>query len=134
MIDLDRFKEVNDAFGHAVGDSLLIETANRLKGLLEEGDTLARMSGAELALMVPIVAKGADCFAVAKNIVESLRSPVRVEGYELVGGLSVGISLYPEHGQDPVTFRSIPMRPCAGRTEGRKPIRNIRSNSQRSRG
>ena len=105
MIDLDRFKEVNDAFGHAVGDSLLIETANRLKGLLEEGDTLARMSGAELALMVPRVAKGADCFAVAKNIVESLRSPVRVEGYELVGGLSVGISLYPEHGQDPVTLQ-----------------------------
>jgi diguanylate cyclase (GGDEF)-like protein len=105
MIDLDRFKEVNDAFGHAVGDSLLIETANRLKALLEEGDTLARMSGAELALMVPRVAKGVDCFAVAKSIVESLRSPVRVNGFELVGGLSVGISLYPEHGQDPVTLQ-----------------------------
>lgn len=105
MIDLDRFKEVNEAFGHAVGDSLLIETANRLKCLMEDGDTLARMGEAELALMVPRVAKAGDCFAVAKSMVESLRSPVWVDGYELIGGLSVGISLYPEHGQDNLTLQ-----------------------------
>ncbi len=105
MIDLDRFEEANDAYGHAVGDSFLLETANRLKSLVEEGDTLARMGGAEFALIVPGVLETVDCLAIAKSIVESLRTLLRVDGCEFIGGLSVGISLYPEHGEDTLTLQ-----------------------------
>jgi diguanylate cyclase (GGDEF)-like protein/PAS domain S-box-containing protein len=104
-IDLDRFKEVTDAFGHAVGDSFLLETVNRIRSLVHEGDTLARIGGAELALMVPRVAKTGDCVGMARSMVDSLQNPIQVNGYELVGGVSVGISFYPDHGHDPLTLQ-----------------------------
>jgi diguanylate cyclase (GGDEF)-like protein len=105
MIDLDRFKDVSDAYGHKAADSFLIETVNRLQPLLEDGDTLARVGEAELALMSPRISGTAACVAVASSMVESLHRPAWVDGNELVGSLSVGIGLYPEHGDAPLTLQ-----------------------------
>jgi diguanylate cyclase (GGDEF)-like protein/PAS domain S-box-containing protein len=105
MIDLDRFKDVSDAYGHRAADSFLVETVNRLQRLLEDGDTLARVGEAELALMIPRISDTAACLAVASSMVESLHRPAWVDGNEFVGSLSVGIGLYPEHGEAPVTLQ-----------------------------
>jgi diguanylate cyclase (GGDEF)-like protein/PAS domain S-box-containing protein len=105
MIDLDRFKDVSDAYGHKAADSFLIETVNRLQRFLEDGDTLARVGEAELALMSPRISSTAACLAVASSMVQSLHRPAWVDGNEFVGSLSVGIGLYPEHGEAPLTLQ-----------------------------
>jgi len=105
MIDLDRFKDVSDAFGHKAADSFLIETVNRLQRLLDDGDTLARVGEAELALMSPRISGTAACVAVASSMVQSLHRPAWVDGNEFVGSLSVGIGLYPEHGEATLTLQ-----------------------------
>jgi diguanylate cyclase (GGDEF)-like protein/PAS domain S-box-containing protein len=105
MIDLDRFKDVSDAYGPNAADAFLLETVNRLQRLLEHGDTLARMGETELGLMIPRISGTADCLAVAGSIVQSLQRPALVDGNEFVGSLSVGIGLYPEHGETPLTLQ-----------------------------
>jgi diguanylate cyclase (GGDEF)-like protein/PAS domain S-box-containing protein len=105
MIDLDRFKDVSDAYGHKAADSFLLETVNRLQPFVEDGDTLARVGEAELALMTPRISGTAACLAVASSMVQSLHRPAWVDGNEFVGSLSVGIGLYPEHGEAPLTLQ-----------------------------
>jgi diguanylate cyclase (GGDEF)-like protein/PAS domain S-box-containing protein len=105
MIDLDRFKDLSDAYGAKAADSFLVETVNRLQRLLEDGDTLARVGESELALMIPRILGTEDCLAVASSMVLSLHRPAWVDGNEFVGSLSVGIGLYPEHGETPLTLQ-----------------------------
>jgi diguanylate cyclase (GGDEF)-like protein/PAS domain S-box-containing protein len=105
MIDLDRFKDVSDAYGPKAADSFLIETVNRLQRPLENGDTLARVGESELALIIPRVSSTAACLAAAGSMVQSLQRPAWVDGNEFVGSLSVGIGLYPEHGEAPLTLQ-----------------------------
>jgi diguanylate cyclase (GGDEF)-like protein/PAS domain S-box-containing protein len=105
LINLDRYKDVSDAYGPKAADSFLVETVNRLQRLLENGDTLARVGETELGLMIPRISGTADCFAVAGSIVQSLQRPAWVDGNEFVGSLSVGIGLYPEHGENPLTLQ-----------------------------
>jgi diguanylate cyclase (GGDEF)-like protein/PAS domain S-box-containing protein len=105
MVDLDRFKDVSDAYGPRAADSFLVETVNRLQRLLHDGDTLARIGEAELALMIPRISGTADCLTVASSLVRSLQRPAWVDGNEFVGSLSVGIGLYPEHGETPMTLQ-----------------------------
>ncbi|MCL4316250.1 MAG: EAL domain-containing protein, partial [Gammaproteobacteria bacterium] len=99
LMDLDRFKEVNDTLGHQKGDLLLRQIGPRLRNVLRDSDTLARLGGDEFAAVLPHA--GADEAAlVAQKILNALREPVVIEGLSMEIGASIGIALYPEHGAE----------------------------------
>jgi diguanylate cyclase (GGDEF)-like protein len=100
FIDIDRFKQVNDGFGHAAGDELLRGVAERLAASVREGDTVARLGGDEFTLLLPGIHYAEDLAAISRKLVESLREPFRIEGRELRVTASAGISLYPEDGEE----------------------------------
>jgi diguanylate cyclase (GGDEF)-like protein/PAS domain S-box-containing protein len=99
VMDLDRFKEVNDTLGHHAGDELLRQVARRMQSTLRAGDTVARMGGDEFAILLP----GSDVNAaqtVAAKLLHGLAAPFHIEERTLEIGASVGIALFPEHGTD----------------------------------
>ena len=100
LIDLDRFKEVNDTFGHHYGDELLVLVARRMQGALRHGDTVARLGGDEFAVLLPHVESAEDVAAAATTICTALQSPFVLDGHSLTVAASVGAALYPEHGSD----------------------------------
>jgi len=100
LLDLDRFKEVNDTLGHHHGDLLLIQVGQRLAGALREADTVARLGGDEFAVLLPgATAEGAG--AVADKLRVALQQPLSIDGITLDLDASIGIAVYPEHGNDP---------------------------------
>ena len=103
-LDLDRFKLINDALGHVVGDQLLQAVAKRLESLVPEGDTVARVGGDEFMLLLPGTAAPQEATRIADKILESLRRPFQVAGQELHATTSIGISLYPRDGKDAKTL------------------------------
>jgi diguanylate cyclase (GGDEF)-like protein/PAS domain S-box-containing protein len=99
LLDLDRFKEVNDTLGHPAGDTLLSEVAMRLKSLLRETDVLARLGGDEFAIIQAGESNQRDAAgALAERILKLLGRPFAIEGGEINIGTSIGIALAPEHG------------------------------------
>lgn len=102
-MDLDRFKHINDALGHPMGDRVLQEVGGRLCGLLRESDTVARLGGDEFAIILP---KGGTEHAckVATKILAALDVPVTIDNQPLDVRASIGIAVYPEHGADPHTL------------------------------
>jgi diguanylate cyclase (GGDEF)-like protein len=100
MIDLDRFKEVNDTLGHHVGDKLLQQAGERIRGALRRSDTVARLGGDEFGIVLPITAP-ADASALGRNLCAVLTQPYRVGESQLTAGASCGIAIAPEHGDDP---------------------------------
>jgi len=103
LLDLDRFKDVNDTFGHHHGDLLLGQVAERLKPVLRAGDTLGRLGGDEFAIVLP----GADAAAaglVVERLHSALQEPFVLEGTRVLVAASVGIALCPEHGEQPETL------------------------------
>jgi diguanylate cyclase (GGDEF)-like protein len=104
LLDLDRFKEVNDTLGHHVGDLLLKEIGPRLQGVLRESDTVARLGGDEFGVVLPEVADPAEVEAVAERIIAALRPPIVTETLRLDVEASTGIALYPDHGNDADTL------------------------------
>jgi diguanylate cyclase (GGDEF)-like protein len=100
FLDLDRFKSVNDSLGHAAGDRLIQEVAERLRTCLREGDTVARLGGDEFTLLLPGVAQVVDAARVAEKVLDALRVPFLIDDRELLATASIGISLYPEDGRD----------------------------------
>ena len=96
LIDLDRFKEVNDTLGHHVGDQLLIHFAERLSNAVRPSDHVARLGGDEFAVIVPD-ADEAEALSVAERIRASLEHPVSLEGMRLEIGASIGLAMHPEH-------------------------------------
>jgi diguanylate cyclase (GGDEF)-like protein len=104
LLDLDRFKRVNDALGHAVGDRLLVAVADRLARASRPGDLVARLGGDEFAIIAPRLSGPDQARAVAANITRALAAPVTLEGLPLDVSGSVGIALYPEHGSDFATL------------------------------
>lgn len=120
MLDLDRFKEINDTLGHHTGDLFLIEIAGRLRATLREADTVGRLGGDEFAIILPDVATPA-AEHVAKKIIEALEKPLELEGNWLSPAGSLGIATYPNHGQDEsdlLRFADVAMysakRSCSG--------------------
>ena len=102
LLDLDRFKYVNDTLGHPAGDALLREVAVRLKSFLRETDVLARIGGDEFAIIQTAEANSREAAsALADRIIEMFTQPFNVEGNEVNIGTSVGIALAPEHATDP---------------------------------
>ncbi len=98
LLDLDRFKEVNDQFGHFVGDEFLIQVAARLHRCAKDTDVVARIGGDEFALIAKKLANSEDALAVAERIAASFAQPFLVEQHEIAGGASIGIVLAPRDG------------------------------------
>jgi diguanylate cyclase (GGDEF)-like protein len=97
-LDLDRFKQVNDQHGHAAGDLLLHEVAERIKHCVREVDTVARLGGDEFVVLLENMALASDVARVAEKIEEVLARPVTFGSLTLHAALSIGIATYPEHG------------------------------------
>lgn len=104
LMDLDRFKEVNDSFGHHFGDMLLKQVAFRLQNQLRLSDTVARLGGDEFAIVVPGAPDANYVASLARRILDSLQQPFVIEGQVLEVGGSIGIALYPTHGTDSRTL------------------------------
>ncbi len=99
FLDLDRFKNINDTLGHAMGDELLKEVAKRLQSILRDGDTAARLGGDEFTVLVENLEDPSQAAVVASKIQESFKTPYKIAGRELHVTTSIGISIYPEDGQ-----------------------------------
>ncbi len=104
LLDLDEFKEINDAFGHSFGDKLLKAVSRCLSGLLRESDTVARMGGDEFLLLLSEVVHVDDVANIAQKIIDAIQKPILVDGHELNITTSLGIAVYPEGGQDADTL------------------------------
>lgn len=100
LIDLDHFKTINDTLGHAVGDQLLVEAAQRLLKSVRSNDTIARMGGDEFAVLITDVAHMDDLSVSAAKIVQKMSSPFNIEGSELFVSASVGIASFPRDSED----------------------------------
>lgn len=98
-LDLDRFKVINDGFGHALGDALLKAVGDRLTGIIRDGDTVSRPYGDEYLLLLPDIRKLVDVHMIAQKILEAFAQPFLVAGREIVVTPSMGISLYPQDGE-----------------------------------
>jgi len=106
-VDLDRFKAVNDRLGHLVGDQVLVQAAARMREAVRATDTVARTGGDEFAVLLADPKEHADADAVALKLVERLSRPFTVDGREIRIGASIGIAVFPEHGEDLPTLLGV---------------------------
>jgi diguanylate cyclase (GGDEF)-like protein len=104
VMDLDQFKEVNDALGHDHGDRLLVEMSRRLQGVLRDVDTIARLGGDEFAVLVTDAADERSAVAVARRVRAALEQPFRLGGISLQTDASIGVALHPRHAHDAETL------------------------------
>ncbi|HXC76050.1 MAG TPA: EAL domain-containing protein [Candidatus Acidoferrum sp.] len=104
LLDLDRFKDINDALGHDRGDTLLQEVTARLRGVLRATDTIARLGGDEFAVLTTDAKHPDDVVATARKILAALEGPFAIADQMVETGASIGIALYPVHGDDPTTL------------------------------
>lgn len=99
IIDLDRFKEINDALGHQGGDQVLVQTARRLREALRETDTVARLGGDEFALLLP-AGNAQEATQLANKVLKALEPSYQINGIDIDVKASVGIAVYPYHGNN----------------------------------
>jgi len=104
LMDLDRFKEVNDTFGHHFGDALLKQVSFRLRNQIHGEDVVARLGGDEFAVVLPRIDDANSAARTARRIIGTLEQPFVIEGQVLEVGASIGIALFPEHGTDARTL------------------------------
>lgn len=120
LLDLDDFKAVNDGYGHAAGDRLLVEAARRLKGALRAGDTVARLGGDEFTVLLPAITQPLDVEQVAAKLLEVLCQPYRMHGFDLAFSASLGIAVYPRDARDaPTLLRYADMAMYHAKNSGR---------------
>jgi len=100
FIDLDKFKPVNDTYGHDVGDLLLKNVSLRIQECLRESDTAARIGGDEFVVLLPVIETVPDAGRVGDKILQSLNQPFELGGHTLRIGGSIGVAVYPEHGEN----------------------------------
>ncbi|MFJ4068015.1 diguanylate cyclase domain-containing protein [Pseudomonas sp. NPDC089996] len=105
FLDSDHFKQINDSLGHAVGDEVLINVADRVRAQLREHDLVARLGGDEFAVLLTPLHSRQDAERIAEKIIASMQLPVLLDGGEsLTTSLSVGIAYYPDDGSDPASL------------------------------
>jgi diguanylate cyclase (GGDEF)-like protein len=100
ILDMDRFKEINDMLGHEIGDKLLIEAAQRIRASVRDQDTVARLGGDEFAVILEGVSEAREVLPVIERIIASLGEVTDIDGHEVNSSTSVGIAMYPENGTD----------------------------------
>lgn len=100
FLDLDRFKQINDTLGHAVGDNLLVEVVQRIQSLLKNKDILARYGGDEFVITLTNIHHPREAVHLAEMIIQLLEQPFKVEDQNLYVSTSIGISIYPHDGDD----------------------------------
>ncbi|WP_017738401.1 diguanylate cyclase domain-containing protein [Pseudomonas sp. CBZ-4] len=105
FLDSDRFKDINDNFGHAAGDAVLVAVAERVRAQLREDDLVARLGGDEFAILLAPLHKLEDAQRIADKIIASMDLPIPVPGNtQVLTSLSIGIAIYPDHGATPGTL------------------------------
>jgi diguanylate cyclase (GGDEF)-like protein len=104
FLDLDRFKQINDSLGHEAGDQLLVEVAARLQGCVRDSDKVARLGGDEFVVLFPEIDEGMQAAIVAQKILAVIGKPFTLIGHEFRVTASIGISLYPQDGEDEQTL------------------------------
>jgi diguanylate cyclase (GGDEF)-like protein/PAS domain S-box-containing protein len=104
FLDLDRFKGINDTYGHAVGDGLLREVAKRIKNLVRKEDTVSRYAGDEFVVFMENIPNAKNPAKLAQKLIDTFNAPVYIKGYRLKVSTSVGISLFPKDGNDTDTL------------------------------
>ena len=100
FMDLDRFKQINDSLGHAVGDQLLQSVAQRLLDCVRHSDTISRQGGDEFVVLLSNIMHAEDAALIAQNMLTALSVPHLIDHHELHVSVSIGIGIYPDHGQD----------------------------------
>ncbi len=100
MMDLNKFKQINDTLGHHIGDRLLVETAARMQSAIRSSDTVARLGGDEFAALLPATGSIGGINCAAEKILEAFERPINIDGIDLDIGVSVGAAIFPEHGAD----------------------------------
>lgn len=100
FIDVDRFKQINDSLGHAIGDALLCSTAQRLRGCVRQSDTVSRFAGDEFVLVLDELSSVEDAALIADKILVAMNAPHAIEGHDLHVTVSMGVSIYPDDGGD----------------------------------
>jgi diguanylate cyclase (GGDEF)-like protein len=100
ILDMDRFKGINDMLGHEIGDKLLIEAAERIRASVRDQDTVARLGGDEFAVILEGVSEAKEVLPVIERIIASLSEVTTIDGHEVNSSTSVGIAMYPENGRD----------------------------------
>lgn len=100
FIDLDKFKPVNDTYGHGIGDMLLKDVAVRIQDCLRESDTAARVGGDEFVILLPTITAEQDASTVGEKIRHTLNQPFELGGHTLNIGSSIGVAVYPQHGSE----------------------------------
>jgi diguanylate cyclase (GGDEF)-like protein/PAS domain S-box-containing protein len=100
FLDLDNFKDINDSLGHAIGDFLLQDVANRLLECVRDVDTVARIGGDEFTVILPQISGPKEIVIVAQRILDIFKEPFNIQSYELFSTASIGISIYPTDGKD----------------------------------
>jgi len=104
FLDLDNFKQINDTLGHAVGDQVLKLAARRLASSVREADTVSRHGGDEFLILLSEVTKASDAFLIANKVIAALSAPSHVDDHVLCLTASIGISIYPDDGDDAATL------------------------------
>ena len=100
VVDLDRFKTINDSLGHSVGDRLLVDVAQRLGECTRDTDTVSRQGGDEFVILLPNLVDAEACISFLSALMASLVRPFSIDGKELTTSVSVGIAVYPDDGSD----------------------------------
>jgi diguanylate cyclase (GGDEF)-like protein len=123
-LDLDNFKQVNDALGHPIGDGLLVAVSNRLRSCIRETDTLARLGGDEFAIIQLGVRQPDDAESLASRITASFRQPFDVDGHQVMAGASIGVTVAPGDSMSYETLmRDADIALYLAKTEGRGTVR-----------
>jgi len=127
-IDLDKYKQINDTLGHRVGDEVLCELAQRLQGCLRQSDSVARVGGDEFTVLAQDLAQPEDAERVAATILSTFTLPFQLASHQTTITASLGISMFPDHGEDPITLlRNADMAMYSAKRAGGGTFRMFRS-------